>query len=174
MRARGPPLGPEFRVNQYTTNDQHEVAVAADPAGNFVVTWGSEAKVFARRYASSGAPLGPEFQVSSFSPGYQGEPSVAADLSGNFVIVWYLIDGADGSVLGPRYDTAGAPLGGAFQVETYTTGTQWRPAVASDAAGNFVVVWESYPQDDAQGCLRPALRRNIPRRADAIRDRLRG
>jgi hypothetical protein len=145
--STGSPAGPEFRVNQYTTNDQHELSVAADAAGNFVVSWGSEAEVFARRYSGSGAPLGSEFRVNGNSLDYQGEPSVAADPSGNFVIVWYLIGTGLGNVMGQRYDSVGAPLGPVFAIETYPTGKQWRPAVASDAAGRFVVVWQSYPQD---------------------------
>jgi len=32
-------------------------------------------------------------------------------------------------------------------VNTYTTGGQYFPAVATDADGDFVVVWQSYPQD---------------------------
>src|SRR5262249_9561399 len=44
---------------------------------------------------------------------------------------------------GQRYDSTGTPLGGEFQVNTYTTSGQGRPAVAGDGAGNFVVVWES-------------------------------
>ena len=36
-----------------------------------------------------------------------------------------------------------APLGGQFQVNTYTTSNRFGPAVTGDGAGNFVVVWES-------------------------------
>jgi large repetitive protein len=52
----GTPLGPEFRINTFTTNAQNRSAAAADPAGNFVVTWdsygqdGSAAGVFGQRY----------------------------------------------------------------------------------------------------------------------------
>jgi hypothetical protein len=37
----------------------------------------------------------------------------------------------------------GEPLGPEFQVNTATTYDQSRPSVASDASGNFVVVWYS-------------------------------
>ena len=63
--AQGNPLGPEFRVNTYTTNTQGFPSVAADASGNFVVVWssytqdGSTDGVFGQRYASSGALLGP-------------------------------------------------------------------------------------------------------------------
>ena len=37
--SSGAPLGPEFRVNTYTTSFQWFASVAADSAGNFVVVW---------------------------------------------------------------------------------------------------------------------------------------
>ena len=75
-----------------------------------------------------------------------GLPLVAAAPDGRFVVVWHA-DGLDGSgygVFGRRFDAAGVPQGGEFQVNTYTTGIQARPGVTMDAAGNFVMVWQSY------------------------------
>jgi len=52
----GNPLGPEFRVNTYTTSYQSWPAVASDSSGNFVVVWesnfqdGSNSGVFGQRY----------------------------------------------------------------------------------------------------------------------------
>jgi hypothetical protein len=97
---------------------------------------------------SQPVPVGPEFQVNAYTTGYQSNPAVAADAAGNFVVVWESTEsaGADtsgGSIQGRRYDSAGVPRGEDFQVNTYTTGYQSNPAVAADAAGNFVVVWKS-------------------------------
>lgn len=39
------------------------------------------------------------------------------------------------------------PVGPEFQVNSHTTNGQVRPAVATNAAGDFVVVWDSYAQD---------------------------
>jgi hypothetical protein len=47
------------------------------------------------------------------------------------------------SVQARRYDSAGTALGAEFQLNTYTTSDQGAPAVAFDAAGNFVVTWYS-------------------------------
>ena len=49
--------------------------------------------------------------------------------------------------VGGRFSAAGVPQGGDFQVNNYTTGPQRDPAVAMNAAGDFVVAWQSYPQD---------------------------
>jgi hypothetical protein len=151
----GAPLGPEFRVNTYTTNGQYYPSVAADGSGNFAVVWvsdsqdGSGGGVFGQRYASSGVPLGGEFRVNTYTTSGQYEPSVAADLSGNFVVVW-AGQGQDGSgrgIFGQRYASTGAPLGGEFRVNTFTTNDQDRPSVAADSAGNFVVTWSTDTQD---------------------------
>jgi hypothetical protein len=96
--------------------------------------------------------VGPEFQVNSYTTSYQfGEParSVARSADGSFVVVWSS-SGQDGSgfgVHGQRYDATGAAEGTEFQVNSYTTDFQYRPAVSSDADGGFVVVWSSYGQD---------------------------
>ena len=53
--SQGNPLGPEFRVNTYTTNDQLQPSIAADSAGNFVVVWDNVnqfADVFGQRYST--------------------------------------------------------------------------------------------------------------------------
>ena len=153
--AVGSPLGPEFRVNTFTTGHQGNAAVACDTAGNFVVTWpsylqdGSLWGVFGQRYASSGTPLGPEFRVNAYTTGTQHFPAVALDSSGNFVVVWQW-DAQDGSargIFGQRFTSTGTPLG-EFRVNTYTTSEQSSPRVAADAAGAFVVVWAS---DDQKG-----------------------
>jgi len=153
--SAGAPQGGEFRVNSYTTSSQRRPSVASDANGNFVVVWssygqdGSGTGVFGQRYDSAGAPQGGEFQVNSFTTSNQLYPSVASDANGNFVVVWqsYGQDGSSRGVFGQRYDSAGAPLGGEFRVNSYTTSSQVRPSAASDANGNFVVVWDSYVQD---------------------------
>jgi hypothetical protein len=67
-------------------------------------------------------------------------------------VVW-TSDGQDGSfqgIYGQRYDEGFARIGTEFRVNTYTTHIQWQPAVASDAKGDWVVVWSSEgtpPQD---------------------------
>ncbi len=46
-----------------------------------------------------------------------------------------------------RYQADGTPAGDEFQVNAETGSTQWRPAVAIDTWGNFVITWESSGQD---------------------------
>ena len=92
--------------------------------------------------------MGGQFQVNSYTTSYQRTPTVAADAQGNFVVVW-ASDGSSGtdtsytSIQAQVYDSGGAPVGSQFQVNSYTTSYQRRPAVAADSIGNFVVVWAS-------------------------------
>jgi hypothetical protein len=150
--ASGTPLGGEFQVNTYTTGRQWRPAVAADAAGNFVVTWdsccgqdGDSSGVFARRFDAAGIPLGLEFAVNTYTTAGQDDPAVAADPMGGFVVAWA---GSPGDVFARRFDSTGTPLGAEVQVNTYTSGSQFRPSVASDSAGNFLVVWESVNGQD--------------------------
>ena len=39
--STGAPLGPEFRVNTWTSSDQVGAVVASDSSGNFIVVWDS-------------------------------------------------------------------------------------------------------------------------------------
>ena len=153
--AAGAPLGAEFRVNTFTTFEQGLADVASDASGNFVVVWQSYAQdgnhrgIFGQRFSAAGAPLGAEFQVNTFTFFTQARPTVASDASGNFVATWssQYQDGPSFGVFGQRFSAAGAPLGAEFRVNTYTTGNQWLPSVASDASGNVLVVWQSQFQD---------------------------
>src|SRR5436305_1680140 len=89
-------------------------------------------------------PDGPEFRVNTYLRGYQSQPSVCRSLGGDFVVVWENREGSGDGIFAQRYSSTGAPEGGEFQVNTYTYALQRHPAVASAAAGDFVVVWESY------------------------------
>jgi hypothetical protein len=68
---------------------------------------------------------------------------------GSFVIAWQS-DGQDGDgygVYARRFDAHGYSLEDEFRVNTFTTGSQNMPAVASSLTGAFIVVWTSEDQD---------------------------
>jgi hypothetical protein len=153
--ASGAPLGDEFLVNAYTTGSQTSPTVAADPDGRVVVVWSStdsgagpgrdHAGIFGRLLDADGAPLSDEFQISIAQDAEDIQPSVARDTQGRFVVVWASACSLPScpDVLARRFDAAGTAFGGAFVVNTYTTGTQSYPAVAADAPGAFMVAWTS-------------------------------
>jgi hypothetical protein len=151
--AAGAPRGSEFQVNTSTNGLRGYPSVASSAAGGFVVVWDSDGDgsgygVFGRRFDASGAPQGPEFRVNAETGGHQEGSSVGADASGNFVVAWHHRTvpppgtSPDG-IFARRFDSAGNPLSGDFQVESYTTHYQHSPHVAVAAHGDFVVVWTS-------------------------------
>jgi hypothetical protein len=146
--SNGTPLGPEFRVNTYTTDQQYLPVVAMDATGNFVVIWTGESQndfgVSGQRFASNGTPLGPEFRVNTYTTGGQWGAGLAADSSGNFVATW---SDQGGDVFGQRYSSDGTPNGPEFRINTFAPGLQRGGAVGADPAGNFVAVWTSQTQD---------------------------
>ncbi len=155
FNSAGSPQGSEFRVNTYTTAVQRDPTVAVDGAGSFVVVWesysqdGSSFGVFGQRFNSAGSEAGSEFRVNTYTTGSQNYPAVAADGSGGFVVAWQS-QGQDGSaygVFGQRFDSAGSRVGSEFQVNSFATDDQTRPAVAADSSGNFVVAWNSLDED---------------------------
>jgi len=145
----------ETRANATTL--AQGAAVARDAGGDYVVVWSSttateSAEVYFQRFDAKGAALGEETVVNTTAAGSQAAPAVAMDATGNFAIVWSgngtQADQADATgVFLQRFDAEGAPLGEETRVNTTTTNTQDLPAVAMDAGGNFVVVWQSLAQD---------------------------
>jgi hypothetical protein len=163
--ADGTPRGAQFQVNTYTTSHQGNPAVAADGSGGFVVVWSSfggtgsdtdDSSIQGQRYDAGGTPQGAQFQVNTYTTNDQYYPAVAAASAGDFIVVWVSLgspgsDTGDWSIQGRRFDAGGAPRDSQFQVNTYTTDDQLRPAIAAAAAGNFVVVWDSYGGDESDG-----------------------
>jgi hypothetical protein len=165
--ATGVALGPEFVVSPdqgYSTAPSDEPAVVADGAGGFVVAWvqspllNEPTELFARRYDEAGNPLGPAFQVNSFTAGRPSRPQIAHLPGGDFAVVWQSTassgtDSSERSIQARLLDGSGTPLGPDFQVNQYTTGMQFRPAVGADGSSNFVVAWESWGSAGTDGSL---------------------
>ena len=141
----------EFQVNTYTSDYQSDPAVCATGDGTFVIAWTSAEQdgdlggIFGQRYDASGVALGGQFQVNTYTSQNQESPEVCCAADGSFVVVWesFEKDGYDDGIFGQRFSAAGAPVGGEFQVNTYTFEEQKDPRVCC-AGGSFVVVWESY------------------------------
>jgi hypothetical protein len=91
---------------------------------------------------------GADFPVNVRTSLNQANPAVAADPNGNFVVVWhsYYQDNSN-EIIARLFSKEGLPLGDEFRINQTRTGNQKEPAVAMDAAGNFMVLWQG-PGDD--------------------------
>ncbi|MBD1848873.1 hypothetical protein [Leptolyngbya sp. FACHB-711] len=167
----GTAFAPEFLVNSLREGDQERPALGIDGIGNTIAVWQAENQgdagsgIFAQQYEFSGDDFrenGSEFRINTTTEGRQQNPDVAFEPLGtdeenrearNFVVVWQNegrttneVIGRDESGFGifaQRYNSSGARQGRAFLVNTTTDRAQINPAVATDSAGNFVVVWQS-------------------------------
>ncbi len=147
----------EFDINTYTTSNQFNPSVAMDADGDTLVVWesfgqagpGFGTDIYGQRFNAAGSKVGGEFLVNTSTSNTQQTVSVAMDADGDAIVVWnsYQQDGSLDGIVGQRFNAAGAKVGGEIQVNTYTTGRQQFPAVAVDADGDTVVVWQSNLQD---------------------------
>lgn len=145
IAAPGDPLGPPQTVNVVQSDQQVPEALTADNAG-FRAYWTSSdsgmANGYLRRFNSSGTPLSGDLPLF-----LQGTVDVAAAPDGRHVAVHVGFAGSRLAVLGQRYDAAGIPVGPSFEVTDPASAITdarllgFRPRVAMNAAGQFVVAW---------------------------------
>ncbi len=154
--ASGTPLGNEFQVNTYTTQDQYAPAVDMGNNGNFIIGWvstdqdGSNAGVYAQPFDNTGTPVGTEIHVNNnYTFDAQTDVDVAMSPNGNFAVTWksWLQDGDNYGVMAKRFLASGAHIGNSFQVNSYVSAEQEDPAIAFASDGSFMVAWESMAED---------------------------
>lgn len=153
----------EVLLATYSAIEDQPSAAAMDAAGNYVVVWqswedtgdGSDFGIYAKLFQANGKPIDvnenglddDRMLVNVTKAGSQSAPAVAMDQAGNFVVAWQsaLQDGSGAGIYARRYNAsykAWEPEG-ELLVNVVTVGDQAKPKVALDAAGNFVVVWQS-------------------------------
>ncbi|HYG61922.1 MAG TPA: hypothetical protein VEL74_05040 [Thermoanaerobaculia bacterium] len=161
--ADGRPLGPAFLIsgNDFASSNR-EVMVAANEAGQFVVTWTSIAGpvsssyAMARAYGSDGQPASPVLRVSPRVEARQSQrPSrPAIDEQGRFVVLWRHYDArnpAEAKLSARMFEANGRRLGPELRL------ADWSPVsgcagVASLEDGRWVMAWGRHPfYADASG-----------------------
>ena len=88
-----------------------------------------------------------EFQVINTSD-IPTNPDITVLSDNGYVITWSSNepDGSHG-VYAQRYDAVGDSVGSEFQVNTYTTSDQEKPAITALNDGGFAITWQSDYQD---------------------------
>ena len=150
-RSNGVAITGEFLVNSNSGACANpSLAAAAD--GSFLVAWSQHDPliatngwdVFARPFSGAGVG-GPVVQVNTMAYGDQYAPKVKG-IGLDYLVVFTSLgqDGSREGVFGQFVHNNGALIGGEIQVNTTWVGQQMQPAVASDGAAWFQVVWTSY------------------------------
>jgi hypothetical protein len=147
----GHPLGSLITVASgiAPTSQTPRPSVGMDSAGDFVIAYDTVSGIFASRYTASGTSIDSvPFQVDSQGNTFEDSgPSVALNDQGGFVISYVGFDSMGSVVEAQLGSTSGAnPISGGPTTVAFSTFSSFvfyqSAAVASDAAGNFVVAYE--------------------------------
>ena len=148
--SSGAATGGEFRVNTTTENSQLYPSITSLADGGFVVAWSSELDfswgTYGQRYTSTGEAVGGEFRVNATEQDDYTAPAIKSLSDGGFVVAWqsaFFQDGDGWGISGQRYTSTGAAMGGEFQVNTTTEGSQYDPSITALPNGGFVATWRS-------------------------------
>jgi hypothetical protein len=153
------PVGGEFQVNQYATDNQVNVDVTRIDGGGFAFAWntpdptgtGYHEEVYGRIYNASGSAATDEFNLASLGLYWDQEtPTIDSVPGGGFIACWwghhytsynYRVScreiNADGTKAWANDMTVFSEYGAAANYQAY-------PDVAVDTAGDFTVTWQRY------------------------------
>lgn len=148
--SSGNKIGNEVSISSY---NQVAPSVAMRPDGGFVIVWENKFQfsrsIRAQLFDNQGTPLTGDFSVTGDGFGSSNDDrgfksAVAAmDAAGNFVITWTNYPAHMTFRVGvQKYNRLGERIGNA----SYTTGDGRNPAIAMDADGDFVLVWQARKQ----------------------------
>ena len=152
------PLGGQFQLADDTSYEQKQPWVAADDAGNFVVSFSWLKNVYYRLFDRDGNPLGVELLANpTINMGEQDETYIAMDpVSGDFVIGWSDRHGNDGFNMGcgGRFFRAdGVPYSPEQILNTHTDLSQFEPHLAFMPNGTVMGGWADAGTDGSVGCI---------------------
>lgn len=162
LDSSGAKIGGEFRVDNGTTDDQMNPAVAMRANGNFIITWQTKRDyqpsshtynlgILVKEYDSAGNYL-PSLPAWVGDDPDEYDPAVAVSSgSDSTVVIWTSLgrDGSGEGMWGSHSSMGWLPPD--ITINTYTAGDQGSAAVAMDSDGDFVVVWCSQNQDGDLG-----------------------
>jgi hypothetical protein len=151
FQSNGVPVGNEFLVNVGSSPSANpNVAAASD--GGFMVGWSQRDlttisngwDVYARSFTSNGSGATP-VRLNTYVAGNQYAPHLSA-VGLDYLAVWTSMgqDGSREGVYGQFVHNNDSLVGGEFRVNGTTVAQQMQPAIASDGASQFMVVWTSY------------------------------
>jgi len=140
-------------INTETYCDQ-VLQVVASSGINYLVAWQSDHQyersynegIFAQLLDNEGNKVGSEIQLSIYTSEHV-YPSASSN-GESYLITWMSDsqDGDESGIYGSLIDLSGNVVKPEFMINTYTTGNQFLPAVASYGS-NYLVIWINNFQD---------------------------
>src|SRR5260221_6817040 len=118
--------------------------------GGYVITWrsdldagGVDADIYGQVYNAVGQSVSGQFLINTAVLNIQHRASVTGLSDGTFVVTWDTYATGDYNISGQHFDAFGNTIGVEFTVNTLTAGAQTLSSVTADAAGGFMVSWQS-------------------------------
>lgn len=147
--ANGTPRTDEFRAANANVQPAFpSVSMSGD--GRFVIAWEQSQDIYARLFSANGTTVRPAFVANDYTFNYQTYPSVSMGNDGAFVVAWAgVLQGGVNGIGARRFDAAGQPIAGQFDVDLrqFVSGQYPRVDVAPD--GGFVVAWKRQAEQSA-------------------------
>jgi Ca2+-binding RTX toxin-like protein len=156
-------LGPDFRVNTTTFNEQQNPDQTVLSDGRILVTWASVVTdpIFAfeirgRLLAADGTPIGSDFLINTTPTQDQNLPTITALADGRSFVAWvgYIPDTGEFEIRG-RIINADGTGSSDFIVNSTTAGAQFGPESTTLADGRIFVTWTSIDPDNSPGIQYP-------------------
>jgi hypothetical protein len=161
------PVGSEFQINGDTGGSESTPVVDTNDGGGFIVLWHDfrlvhgepfdpgvpSNYIIGRQFDAAGGALGLDFTVDGHWGGpHASDPGLVVRSDGTFVTTdhFSLSGGPAGVVVGQLWASSGARTGYGFAANT-NTGNLQGTSVATDSAGEFVVVWSRGGQGTGDG-----------------------
>ncbi len=144
-QSDGKPRGSAFVIDSTISGYLSSPSIAGAADDGFVVSWTRRESaddpggIYARRFDARGRPNGPVLTVGTRTEGIVGLTDVGLLPDGGFVVVWGEHNVLNPEIRGREFGPDGSARSEVFQVSA--TGGSDYPAVATDADGDFVVVW---------------------------------
>ena len=150
FEVSGAPVGLAFGVAQETNVIQSSPTVQALPDGGYVVTWSSGGVLKGQIFGPSGDAVADAFTISSFGANAH-HASIALLDDGGFIVAWAAkindIHPDDLDIFAQRFNAAGQPVDGQFQINTATQGREAYANAVDLPGGGFLVTWTSIDFD---------------------------
>lgn len=152
----GLALGAPAEVTTAPTYGTAGPAVAMGASGAFAVAWNGVSfgtdlnDVYVRRYSAEGDTLGGPVRVHEETLQNQMQADIAMAPGGAFVVTWFDYGKTgEADVLARRYRTDGTAAGLPFRVHGESRQVESGASVAMNAAGAFVVAWQTAAENSS-------------------------
>jgi len=146
------PITDEIAVSQQNAINESP-RVAMNDQNNFVVVWAileDDFNIKGRLFFNT-STTSEEFSINSTVLHAQTNPDVAMWPNGDFFVVWesWYQDGSDRGIYGRKFYADGSAATDEILINSTTTYSQAKPSIAIMPNNSFVVLWESWGQDQS-------------------------